>query len=82
MALGAEYGDWKGFQAAHFFPLAYEEMWKCNNFARWITIPPTTGGSINSVQNGILLDSGTHEQFDAFLFSINPTVRIYILFFM
>jgi len=59
MALGAEDGNWKGFQAAHVFPLVYEQMWNYNNFARWITIPPTTGGTINSVQNGILLESGT-----------------------
>jgi hypothetical protein len=74
VALGAPYGNWTGFESAHIFPLAYEEYWKNNNFARWISIHPTTGGSINSIQNGMLLGSTIHDLFDAFMFSINPDV--------
>src|ERR1700733_2579641 len=44
-----------GFEAAHVFPLAYEGHWIDNNYSRWITIPPEKGGTINSVQNGLLL---------------------------
>jgi hypothetical protein len=82
VALGAQYDDWIGFEAAHIFPLAYEEHWRNNNFARWISIPPTTGGTINSVQNGMLLDCTIHKLFDSFAFSINPDVCIYILYFL
>jgi hypothetical protein len=75
-ALGAPYGIWTGFEAAHIFPLAYEQHWKDNNSARWISIQPTVGSSINSIQNGILLDNSIHALFDAFTFSINPDVCI------
>lgn len=71
-ALGAEDDNWTGFEAAHIFPLAYEEYWENNNFAHWITIPSIAGGTINSVQNGMLLNSAMHQLFDMFEFSINP----------
>ena len=35
-----DYGDWCGFEAAHIFPLAYEEHWETHNYGRWITVPP------------------------------------------
>ncbi|MCJ1259448.1 hypothetical protein MMC24_007286 [Lignoscripta atroalba] len=56
VALGALHVDWVGFEAAHIFPLAYEQHWKNKNFARWITISPIAGGTIKIVQNGMLLD--------------------------
>jgi hypothetical protein len=31
-------------------------------------------GTINSVQNGLLLDSAIHQLFDCYIFSINPDV--------
>jgi HNH endonuclease len=67
---------WDGFEAAHIFPLAYEGHWIDQNYGRWITIPLSTGGSINSVQNGLLLSSEIHQLFDAYAISINPDVRI------
>ncbi|KAF1808731.1 hypothetical protein P152DRAFT_404785 [Eremomyces bilateralis CBS 781.70] len=63
---------WDGFEAAHIFPLAYEGDWIGHNYGRWITIPAAKGGSINSVQNGLLLDSAIHQLFDAYYMSINP----------
>ncbi|KAF2185832.1 hypothetical protein K469DRAFT_707505 [Zopfia rhizophila CBS 207.26] len=63
---------WTGFEAAHVFPLAYEGHWIDHDYGRWITIQPTKGGSINSVQNGLLLDSAVHQLFDAYDISINP----------
>ncbi|KAH0828295.1 hypothetical protein AYO21_07289 [Fonsecaea monophora] len=65
---------WEKFEAAHIFPLAYEGHWIDQNYARWITIHPERGGSINSVQNGLLLERGIHSQFDAYLIAINPDV--------
>jgi hypothetical protein len=74
--LGAQYNDWDGFEAAHIFPLAYEQHWKNEDYSRWLSIIPDTGGSINSVQNGILLRSDIHQLFDVYKFSINPDVSI------
>lgn len=65
---------WRGFQVAHIFPLAYQGHWNQHNFARWITIPPANGDTINSVQNGLLLRSDIHELFDDYDISINPDV--------
>jgi hypothetical protein len=70
----AEYDLWTGFEAAHIFPLGYERYWRDHNFGRWITLPTTKGETINSVQNGLLLDAGVHSSFDQFHFSINPDV--------
>jgi hypothetical protein len=71
-ALSAQYGIWRGFEAAHIFPLAYEGHWMERNYGGWITIEPSTGGSINSVQNGMLLASDIHQLFDGYDVSINP----------
>jgi len=68
----AQYGDWTGFEAAHIFPLAYEQYWTEFDYGRWISIIPGSGGSINSVQNGLLLRSDIHQQFDTYGFAINP----------
>ncbi|KAF8475955.1 hypothetical protein BDZ91DRAFT_769887 [Kalaharituber pfeilii] len=65
-------GSWGGFQATHIFPLAYEGHWIEKDYGRWITIPPGTGGSINSVQNGLLLMADIHIFFDSYDVSINP----------
>jgi hypothetical protein len=68
-ALDAEYGIWEGFEAAHIFPLAHEGHWRDHDYGRWIT---PSGGSINSVQNGLLLDSTIHALFEGCSVSINP----------
>lgn len=60
------------FQAAHIFPIAYEGHWIEQDYGRWITIQPAKGGSINSVQNGILLLSHFHQLFNLYDISINP----------
>ena len=71
----AAYDVWLGFEAAHIFPLAYEQQWLENNYGRWITIDPPQWGKINSVQNGLLLKTNLHILFDHYVFSINPDVR-------
>ncbi|KIX03031.1 uncharacterized protein Z518_06581 [Rhinocladiella mackenziei CBS 650.93] len=73
---------WDGFDAAHIFPLAYEGHWIDQNFNRWITIQPAKGGTINSVQNGLLLDSAIHQLFDAYAVSINPDDNYKVVAFM
>lgn len=69
-------GFWTSFEAAHIFPLAHEGHWIQQDFGRWITKPPINGGSINSVQNGLLLRRDIHGLFDSYDVSINPDVRI------
>ena len=66
--------SYRGFQAAHVFPLAYESTWIGQDYGRWITEVSTKGGSINSVQNGLLLSSEVHQLFDDYSLSINPDV--------
>lgn len=75
-AVNADLGLWTGFEAAHIFPLAYESHWNEHHLSRWITNPPATGGSINSVQNGLLLRADLHQLFDSYALSINPDVCI------
>jgi len=70
-------GAWTGFEAAHIFPLAYEDHWIQHSYHRWITIRTDTGGSINSVQNGLLLRSDIHDLFDSYDVSINPDVSMH-----
>ncbi|KAI9781088.1 MAG: hypothetical protein M1839_006366 [Geoglossum umbratile] len=72
VAFEADYGFWVGFEAAHIFPLAYERHWIDNVYSRWIAIPAASGGSINSVQNGILLRSDIHQLFDSYHIAIDP----------
>jgi len=73
----ASYGRYTGFDAAHIFPLAYEGHWNDCHLNRWITVPPATesDGSINSPQNGILLNATAHVFFAYYDVSINPDVR-------
>ncbi|KFX87736.1 hypothetical protein O988_09305 [Pseudogymnoascus sp. VKM F-3808] len=80
-ALGAYRQNWRGFEACHVFPLAYEAYWMENNFARWISIIPERGGPINSVQNGLLLRTDIHQLFDSYDFAINPDDNYKIVFF-
>ena len=70
---------YSGFQAAHVFPLAYEQHWIDQNLSRWITHEPKKGGSINSAQNGLLLSNDIHQLFDDYSLSINPDVCISVL---
>jgi len=44
--------NWRGFEAAHIFPLAHDRHWTDYNYDGWISIIPGLRGSINSVQNG------------------------------
>ncbi|RPA91706.1 hypothetical protein L873DRAFT_1838618 [Choiromyces venosus 120613-1] len=52
-AVDAKSGSWWGFEAAHTFPLACEEHWNYHDY-----------GSINSVQNAILLQACVQILFD------------------
>lgn len=51
LVLHVEYGIWRGFEAAHIFPLEYRGLgpWNWHDYGHWITFQPDTGGCINSV---------------------------------
>jgi hypothetical protein len=71
--------DYTGLEAAHIFPLAYEQYWETFDYGRWISTPngeEIKGGKINSVQNGLLLNSSIHQLFDTYKVSINPDVSV------
>ncbi|KAK9243143.1 hypothetical protein V1506DRAFT_555613 [Lipomyces tetrasporus] len=66
-------GLWFGFEAAHVFPLADGQLFGDSGLSRWITNREGEHGSgINSCQNGFLMQSNIHQEFDSFSFSINP----------
>ncbi|KAG0639261.1 hypothetical protein HOY80DRAFT_1016005 [Tuber brumale] len=82
-AVLAHVGRWRGFEATHIFPLAYESQWNDCNYGRLIIVPPTneSHGSINSVQNGITLTSDMHEFFASYDLAINPDDKYKIVCF-
>ncbi|KAK9487723.1 hypothetical protein V1527DRAFT_517596 [Lipomyces starkeyi] len=53
---------WRGCEAAHIFPLFSEGYWVQNGISR----------AINSCRYGLLMQSGIHQNFDGFDFSVNP----------
>ena len=69
-------GRWVALQTAHIFPLAYEGHWNRYSYHNLITIPPDreSDGSINSVQNGIVLCDEMRSYFDNYIVAINPYV--------
>lgn len=76
--LGPQNDRWYGFQAAHIVPLAYGSEWQSRGFSSLVSLPPPhphQGDTINSVQNGLLMQSHFHELFDAYQFSILPEVQ-------
>ncbi|KAK9490780.1 hypothetical protein V1508DRAFT_406110 [Lipomyces doorenjongii] len=51
--------EWTSFKAAHIFPLSHEALFRSLNYPR-------------SCQNGLLMRSHIHQQFDSMSFSIDP----------
>ncbi|KAJ8104316.1 HNH endonuclease-domain-containing protein [Lipomyces tetrasporus] len=65
--------EWTSFEAAHIFPLSHEELFTNLNYARYVTyMSEETDTEINTCQNGLLMRSHIHKQFDSFSFSIDP----------
>ncbi|PUU79003.1 hypothetical protein B9Z19DRAFT_1125724 [Tuber borchii] len=79
----AGYQNWETFQACYVYPLQFEQQWLDKGYSRWITIPPPneSDGTINSVQNGILLGKEIHLLFDSYKLSINPDDNFKIVCF-
>lgn len=73
----ADLDIWAGYEAAHVFPLEYEEWWNDQGLGGCISDMDNTAGAskINSVQNGMLMTASLHTRFDQYLFTVNPDVR-------
>ena len=65
--------------SAPVFPLAYEHHWVKHSYGDWITLQPESGGSINSVQNGMLFTSDLRVLFESYIISITPVVCMSII---
>ncbi|EGD92176.1 hypothetical protein H112_00250 [Trichophyton rubrum D6] len=61
-------GLWRGFEAAHVFPLALSMIFSSCAFSNGIT----DSRGINSPNNGLLLRSDIHQMWDGYEFAINP----------
>lgn len=81
--LRAQANMWQAFEAAHVFPLEYESLWLSMGCEQWIANINGVKGNriiensgINSVHDGLLTRSYLYQEFDSYLFSINPNVRV------
>jgi len=65
---------WSGFEAAHIFPLPYEDLWIDCGYRKGITDMDDAAVSsrIHSAQNRFLLQATIHQFFDQYLVSVNP----------
>ncbi|KAK9312703.1 hypothetical protein V1524DRAFT_479035 [Lipomyces starkeyi] len=65
--------EWTSFEAAHIFPLSHEELFRSLDYPQYVTNrcddSPT---GICSCQNGLLMRSNIHQQFDSFNFAVDP----------
>lgn len=66
----APYGNWRGFEAAHIFPLALDALFQSQGFSQLITTTHLPG--VNSPRNGILLDSRIHQEWDGYSIAVDP----------
>ncbi|KAK9327185.1 HNH endonuclease-domain-containing protein [Lipomyces starkeyi] len=65
--------EWTSFEAAHIFPLSHEELFIRLNYPQYATIRSGENDTgINSCQNGLLMQSGIHKQFDSYNFAVDP----------
>ncbi|ODQ70643.1 hypothetical protein LIPSTDRAFT_41195, partial [Lipomyces starkeyi NRRL Y-11557] len=62
---------WTIYDAAHIFPVALESIFHNYNFGELVVLDERDG-SVNSPQNGLLLQKNVHALFDQYEISINP----------
>ncbi|KAJ8101636.1 hypothetical protein POJ06DRAFT_194240 [Lipomyces tetrasporus] len=62
---------WTKYEAAHIFPVALESIVQNYNFGELVVLDEGDG-SVNSPQNGLLLQRTVHGLFDQYEISINP----------
>ena len=65
--------NWTAFEAVHIFPPEHESLWIQSDCQRWVkSTDDGSGSSINSSQNGFLLQKTVQQLFDQYLISVNP----------
>lgn len=71
-------GNWTSFEASHILPPESDSYWVQFNYGCCISNMDDRPSlsKINSYQNGFLLESGVHKQFDQYLLSVNPDVGV------
>ncbi|KFX95140.1 hypothetical protein V490_04004 [Pseudogymnoascus sp. VKM F-3557] len=64
----------QGLEAAHIFPIAHLELWVAGKWKQQLSDDnvDVSDSGINSVQNGMLLDTTTHQFFDNYAIAIDP----------
>ncbi|KAK9234713.1 hypothetical protein V1525DRAFT_35521 [Lipomyces kononenkoae] len=72
---------WTGYDAAHVFPVALESIFHNYNFGELVVLDERDG-SVNSPQNGLLLQTNIHRRFDQYEISINPNDDYRIVCFL
>ncbi|KAF8467169.1 HNH endonuclease-domain-containing protein [Kalaharituber pfeilii] len=74
---------WKGYEAAHIWPLEKGGEWLSQGAFRWITDLDETdpAGRMNSPQNGMLMRADIHKLFDDYVIGINPDCNYKIFVF-
>ncbi|KAJ5174884.1 uncharacterized protein N7482_000761 [Penicillium canariense] len=76
---------YRGLTASHIFPTSQLEEWNRHNYRLYITDPsPATEigqSGLYSPQNGLLLSTTVHEDFDAFLVGVDPDADYKIIIF-
>lgn len=80
--LSAEYNRWISFETDHIFPLAHEDVWIKDDYARWITDMDrrSAAAKINSCQNGLLLKVHIHTEWNSYDVSVNLDVSDFLHF--
>lgn len=77
--MGDPEDPFSGLEAAHIVPLARRNEWINRGYANWITdnaTPSRIGeNKMYSPQNGLLLNSILHSDFDKYKIAINPNVE-------
>ncbi|KAK9384451.1 hypothetical protein V1515DRAFT_632823 [Lipomyces mesembrius] len=62
-----------GLRICSYFPFSQEELFIRLNYSQYLTNTyEETGTGINSCQNGLLMRSTVHKQFDSYNFAIDP----------
>ncbi|KAK9489552.1 hypothetical protein V1508DRAFT_406998 [Lipomyces doorenjongii] len=74
-------GRWTGYDAAHVFPVALESMFHNYNSGELVVLDERDG-SVNSPQNGLLLQTNVHHRFDQYEISINANDDYRIVCFL
>ncbi|RFU25229.1 hypothetical protein B7463_g11120, partial [Scytalidium lignicola] len=73
---GSYDNPFSGLAACHIYPAARLQEWQQNGYRSWITDTTSSAqigySKLYSLQNGVLLSSSIHDDFDNFIIGIDP----------